>query len=134
MTIHHIGSTAVPGLLAKPVIDMLMVARSIAAIDRRAAGLQGLGYEAKGENGIAGRRYFVKRGGDGARRFHLHAFAIGAPPIAAHLAFRGRLREDAAMAADYARLKRSILAAGLACRAEYEAKKAEFVARIIALP
>ncbi|QZH76767.1 MAG: GrpB family protein [Erythrobacter sp.] len=134
VTLHHIGSTAVPGLLAKPVIDMLMVVGSIATLDANAAALERLGYQAKGENGVTGRRYFVQRGEDGARRFHLHAFAEGAPQIAAHLAFRDRLRANPALADDYAMLKGAILADGAPTRADYEAAKAGFITRVIALP
>ena len=53
---HHIGSTAVPGLAAKPTIDILLVVHSLNILEETNAALQALGYQAKGENGIAGRR------------------------------------------------------------------------------
>src|SRR5437016_5447606 len=58
LAIHHIGSTAIPGIDAKPVIDILAVVSDIAAVDQSAAQMESLGYQAMGEFGIAGRRYF----------------------------------------------------------------------------
>src|SRR5262245_55708594 len=64
---HHIGSTAIPGICAKPIIDMLVVVSDLAVLDERTARMEALGYEALGEFGIAGRRYFRKDGQDGNR-------------------------------------------------------------------
>jgi GrpB-like predicted nucleotidyltransferase (UPF0157 family) len=58
--IHHIGSTSIPRLSAKPVIDILPVVRDIREVDKTNKAMESLGYEAKGENGIAFRRYFRK--------------------------------------------------------------------------
>jgi GrpB-like predicted nucleotidyltransferase (UPF0157 family) len=59
--LHHIGSTAIPGIAAKPVIDMLAVVDRVEALDESPLLLTALGYEALGEFGIPGRRYFRKR-------------------------------------------------------------------------
>ncbi|MEW6227468.1 MAG: GrpB family protein [Bacillota bacterium] len=56
--IHHIGSTAVPGLAAKPIVDILPVVRDIDAADRLNGNMETLGYEPMGEFGLPGRRYF----------------------------------------------------------------------------
>lgn len=58
--IHHIGSTAIPGIKAKPIIDILIEVTSIDELDELTKEMKELGYEAKGENGIKGRRYFQK--------------------------------------------------------------------------
>ena len=83
LTLHHIGSTSVPGLHAKPVIDMLAVVTDVAAIDAPAttATMQSLGYEVMGEFGIAGRRYFRRDNADGVRKHQIHAFAHGSPHV-----------------------------------------------------
>lgn len=60
LAIHHVGSTAIPGILAKPVIDVLVEATSLEAIDQRTGPMASKGFMAKGEKGIAGRRYFSK--------------------------------------------------------------------------
>lgn len=104
--LHHIGSTAVPGLAAKPVIDLLGEAESLAAIEAARPALEALGWRWRGENGAAGRRYFTRDDPEtGARGVHLHVYAAGDPALAWHLAFRDRLRADPATAAAYAREK-----------------------------
>ena len=60
VAIHHIGSTSVPGLCAKPIIDIMPVVRDIGAVDGCNAGFVALGYTPMGEFGIPGRRYFHK--------------------------------------------------------------------------
>jgi GrpB-like predicted nucleotidyltransferase (UPF0157 family) len=106
--LHHIGSTAIPGIVAKPVIDMLGIVPALEALDVRAHRLAGLGYEALGEFGIAGRRYFRKNAPDGVRTHQLHAFVVGSPEIQRHLDFRDYLRAFPAEAAAYATLKQEL--------------------------
>ena len=105
-TLHHIGSTAVPGLAAKPVIDLLGEAGSLAAIEAARPALEALGWRWRGENGAAGRRYFTMDDPEtGERAAHLHGHAVGDPMIAWHLAFRDRLRAEPETAEAYAREK-----------------------------
>ncbi|WP_113625981.1 GrpB family protein [Pectobacterium peruviense] len=108
--VHHIGSTAVPGLPAKPVIDMLLEVVSLSGLDTLDQVMVDLGYRPRGENGMAGRRYYTK-GGD-ERTHHLHAFIVGDAHIQRHLAFRDYLRANPSVCAEYAAIKR---AAALAC-------------------
>src|SRR3990167_219765 len=72
ITIHHIGSTSVPGLSAKPIIDILPVVRDIQEVDKATKAMESLGYEAKGEYGMAFRRYFQK--GQNARTHNVHVY------------------------------------------------------------
>lgn len=127
--VHHIGSTSVPGLIAKPIIDMLFVFRSAGAVDVRLPVMTAHGYEARGEYGIAGRRYFV-RSEAGGQRLHLHGYAAGSPHIERHIAFRDLLRTDPAVAEDYAALKRKILEPGPVSRKQYQAAKAGFILKL----
>ena len=104
--LHHIGSTAVPGLAAKPVIDLLGEAESLAAIEAARPALEALGWRWRGENGVAGRRYFTRDDPEtGERCAHLHGHAAADPMIAWHLAFRDRLRAEPETAEAYAREK-----------------------------
>ena len=104
--LHHIGSTAVPGLPAKPVIDLLGEAESLAAITAARPVLEGLGWRWRGENGEAGRRYFTRDDpATGERTAHLHVHATGDPRLVWRLAFRDRLRAEPETAAAYAREK-----------------------------
>ncbi|MBN3169393.1 GrpB family protein [Pectobacterium brasiliense] len=126
VNVYHIGSTAVPGLPAKPVIDILLEVVSLSALDKFDHVMVDLGYHPRGENGIAGRRYYTK-GGD-ARTHHLHAFVVGDESIQRHLAFRDYLRANPAVCAEYAAIKR---AAALACdndAAVYSQLKNDFIA------
>ena len=107
LEIHHIGSTAVPGLAAKPVIDMLLVVSDLRQLDSRKSVWIELGYQAKGELGIAGRRFYCK-GPDHARTHHVHAFPGGHVEIKRHLQFRDFLREHSERAQEYAALKRKL--------------------------
>jgi len=103
--IHHVGSTAVPWTTAKPIIDMLLEAESLEFLDDRTVRLEALGWQAMGEFGIPGRRYFRMHDADGNRTHHLHAFVRGAPDVWRHLAFRDYLCAHPAIAAEYGALK-----------------------------
>ncbi len=107
ITIHHIGSTSVPGLPAKHVIDMLPIVRDVERVESFNATLADLGYEALGENGIAGRRYFIK-GGDLHRSHNVHVYAADNPEVQRHLDFRDYLRVSPAEAERYATLKQDV--------------------------
>lgn len=101
--IHHIGSTSIPGLSAKPVIDMLPVVRNIQEVDKANKAMESLGYEAKGENGIAFRRYFQK--GQNNRTHHVHVYQEADPEISRHLKFRDWMRSHASDSENYGKLK-----------------------------
>ncbi|WP_252501767.1 GrpB family protein [Sporosarcina sp. Marseille-Q4943] len=101
--IHHIGSTSVQGLSAKPIIDIMPVVKDILRIKQYNVSMAEIGYEAKGENGIAGRCYFQKGGNE--RTHHVHIYEKGSPEIDRHLAFRDYLRAYPKMAKRYGDLK-----------------------------
>lgn len=102
--VHHIGSTAVYGLAAKPVIDILLEVDKLEILDRHNEIFESIGYECKGEFGITGRRYFQK-GGD-KRSHHLHAFCQGSEDAIRHLAFKEYLLAHPLIADEYASIKR----------------------------
>lgn len=100
----HMGSTSVPGLSAKPIIDILAIVDRIATVDERLDALAALGYECLGEYGIPGRRYLRKGGDD--RTHQIHAFGReSTDQIERHLAVPAYLRDHPAQAAAYGRLK-----------------------------
>ncbi|HDX9489613.1 hypothetical protein CN300_23060 [Bacillus thuringiensis] len=105
--IHHIGSTSVPGLAAKPIIDMIMEVESIERVDRWNERFIELGYIVKGENGISGRRFFI-HGTEEKRSYHLHVFEKGNPEIVRHLAFRDYMMAHCEEAEAYATLKKEL--------------------------
>ncbi len=107
ITIHHIGSTSVPGLCAKPIIDMLPVVRDIQEVDKVTKAMESLGYKAKGEYGIAFRRYFQKKEND-IRTHNVHVYQEGDPEISRYLKFRDWMRSHADDAENYAKLKEEL--------------------------
>jgi GrpB-like predicted nucleotidyltransferase (UPF0157 family) len=100
--IHHIGSTAIPGIAAKPIIDILPVVREIDHVDALAAG-----YRAWGEFGLPGRRYFTREE-NGKRTHDVHVYAVGNPEITRHLAFRDYMNAHPEEARAYGRLKEKL--------------------------
>lgn len=103
VNIHHIGSTAVPDLPAKPIIDILIEVSTLSSLDHRIPGLKALGYESLGEFGIARRRYFRK--GCVKRTHQIHAFEVADPHVRRHIAFRDYLAAHPSVARAYAKLK-----------------------------
>lgn len=127
---HHIGSTAVPGLAAKPIIDILLEVRSVERLDTFDNAMEGLGYQPRGEFGIPGRRYYPK--GDDERTHHVHAFAVDDPHIEVHLAFRDYLRVHPSSVAEYSAVKREASAVHETDPEGYVAFKHDLVERMVA--
>jgi len=90
VAIHHIGSTSVPGLQAKPIIDVLLEVRDIEELDRHNQAMREQGYDPRGEFGLPRRRYFP-RSADGQRASHVHSWQTGDTEIRRHLDFRDYL-------------------------------------------
>ncbi len=111
ITAHHIGSTAIQGIWAKPIIDMLLTVPSLDAFEAATPALQAIGYEARGEFGIPGRRYFVKNDAQGQRVVHAHGFTQGSAEVTRHLAFRDYINVHPEAAQAYSALKRQLAAA-----------------------
>ena len=108
VTIHHIGSTAIPNIYAKPIIDFLIEVKDIAKVDDRNPAMAALGYEAMGEFGIPGRRFFRKNNSAGKRTHHLHAFEAKSAEVKRHLAFRDYTIAHPEVAQKYSELKREL--------------------------
>lgn len=107
IAIYHIGSTAVPGLAAKPVIDIMAAVRSLKRVDDAADSFLKIGYEYLGEFGINGRRY-LRKGGD-ERTHQIHIFqADDWNNIGRHLAFRDYMRTHAEEREEYAEIKKAL--------------------------
>ncbi|MGE7907314.1 GrpB family protein [Peribacillus sp. NPDC094092] len=106
--LYHIGSTAIPAIHAKPVIDMLAVVKDVECVADFNKEMEEIEYDARGENGIPGRRFFCK-GGD-ERTHHIHIFQKGHEEITRHLAFRDYLRAHPEEAQKYSKLKQRLAA------------------------
>ena len=124
----HIGSTAIPGMPAKPIIDILLSVKNILDLDTYSDNLNRLGYECLGEYGIKGRRFFQK-GGD-HRTHHIHAFDVDSPEIERHVLFRDYLREFAEEAKIYAELKKELASVHRDNPDDYSEAKNRFIRSI----
>jgi GrpB-like predicted nucleotidyltransferase (UPF0157 family) len=127
VAVHHIGSTSIPGIFAKPVIDILLEVYNIQTLDARSAALVELGYEAKGEFGIPGRRYFRRDSAMETRTHQIHAFEAGNPGNERHLAFRDYMIAHPAIAQQYSLLKQQLAAAHPEDIEAYMAGKDSFI-------
>ena len=104
--VHHIGSTAVPGLAAKPIIDLMPLVTDLADFDRERGRVEALGYDWHGELGLSGRRYCTLSDETGTRLVQLHFFKADSPHAKRHLALRDYLRAHPNAASAYENEKR----------------------------
>jgi GrpB-like predicted nucleotidyltransferase (UPF0157 family) len=104
--VHHIGSTAVPGLAAKPIIDLMPLVTNLADLDRKREDVEALGFIWHGELGIAGRRYCTLSDEAGIRLAQLHFFRADSQDVERHIAFRDYLRSHPEEASAYENEKR----------------------------
>lgn len=128
-SIEHVGSTSVPGLAAKPVIDMDVVAHSRYAVISAIRVLETIGYRHEGDKGIPGREAMKSPATDA--RHHLYVCARDAVPLKEHLRFRDYLRANPDKAAEYAALKRR-LATQFDDVEDYALAKTDFVRACLA--
>lgn len=132
LDIQHIGSTAVAGLAAKPIIDIAIGVTSFAEAVACVEPVETLGYEYRGEAGIAGRHFFIKNNPDepdpGLRRIvHLHIVEQDSSAWRNYLAFRDALRTDAQLARRYEDLKRELAKKFTDNTEAYTSAKADFI-------
>jgi len=91
--IEHFGSTAIEGMTSKPIIDIMIIVTDIVKIDELKSEILKQGYIDRCDNGILGRRYFVKRSSDGVNHIeHLHCYEADNPHVIDELMFRNYLR------------------------------------------
>lgn len=128
LRLYHIGSTAIPGIHAKPVIDILITTPSHQLLDSKKSAFEDIGYEYKGEYGLAGRRYCVLYGfGKDKGYVHLHAYEDTYPEIERHLVFRDFLRRNSDQAKRYENLKLDLIEKQKVNRSAYLEMKAPLI-------
>jgi GrpB-like predicted nucleotidyltransferase (UPF0157 family) len=129
VTIEHIGSTAVPGLLTKPIIDIMLGAQPYYKIEVVRAALVDLGYEDMGEAGVPGRIYFRRRS-RGA--FNIALVSHGGLLWVANIALRDHLRRSLEARREYAEIKRRAFDSGILSLLAYSDYKSAVLSRLIA--
>ena len=130
LEIHHVGSTAVPGMKAKPEIDLLIVVKSISDINAINSSMAELGYAVRGECGIAGRHYYSKNT-QCARTHKAHVCEISHSNVARQIAFRDYMRDHPKDAQEYAALKMRLAKSNSKGMAEYLEGKRNYIEGII---
>lgn len=129
VSIEHVGSTSVPGLAAKPIIDIDVLLRSSDDVPEVIRLLAEIGYEHRGDLGVTGREAF--RANPGSIQHHLYVCPPGSREYERHIAFRDYLRLHTADAHAYALLKRDLACKFGADREGYNLAKSQFVQRIL---
>ncbi|MEL6201947.1 MAG: GrpB family protein [Pseudomonadota bacterium] len=127
ISLHHIGSTAVPNIMAKPIIDILGEVHALYTIDDQTDAIEAVGYRAMGEHGIEGRRYFRRHDPSGRRSHHLHIYQAGSAGVERHIALRDYLRANPQIAHAYSSLKIKLIREVGTTGKTYADGKASFV-------
>jgi GrpB-like predicted nucleotidyltransferase (UPF0157 family) len=125
--LDHVGSTAVPGMRARPVVDILAGMRNLLPAGQYTEGLRAIGYHHVSEGGEE-ERHFFRRANPHA---HLHIVPMGSWTWQKHLLFRDALRTDPALRHEYEALKGYLIAEHAGDRHTYNRDKARFVDRVV---
>ncbi|MFC6990381.1 GrpB family protein [Haladaptatus sp. GCM10025707] len=128
--IEHVGSTAIPGIPAKPILDVLVVVSDVARAEELIPKLQSLGYEYDADDPLE-KRLFFTRGPDSGRTHHLAVVEEGTERFEDYVAFRDALLANPELAEAYAALKRELAEQYADDRETYTNEKAEFVQSVL---
>ena len=130
VAVEHIGSTSIVGLDAKPIIDILVGVRKIEDAENCIEPLTRIGYQYRGEAGIAGRFYF-RKGTCEVSTHHLNIVVTTSDFWHSHLLFRDYLRQNKDLAQDYGNLKRRLAVKYKGNRPAYTEAKADFIESVL---
>ena len=130
--IEHVGSTSVPGLSAKPIIDIDVVIKDYSLFENVVSALGKIGYQHEGDLGIKGREAFKYSGKEHLRKHHLYVCPEDSPELKRHMAFRDYLRTHPDAVWEYSRIKEEGAARYPDDIERYIAHKSPFIERIYA--
>ena len=131
--IQHVGSTAVPGLAAKPIIDIAVAIPSLSVLPDVRTSLVALGYLDRGDFAADGGHLFVRESAPDVRTHHVHVVRVDDPQWRNYLAFRDGLRSDPRARAEYGALKLGLGERVAHDRRAYVAVKVACIRRILGL-
>ena len=126
--LRHIGSTSVPGMLAKPVVDIMLGIPQWPPVERLTHGLESLGYDSFGEGNVPGRYYFRLRS---AHEFNVHVVQRDGAHWINNLALRDYLRRSPSACERYAAAKLGAYESGARSLLAYSAAKADVVGQLL---
>lgn len=105
LSVEHVGSTSVPGLAAKPIIDIDVIIEDTDCFEKVKTALETIGYQHEGDLGIPGREAFKYHGKEHLRKHHLYVCAKDSDELKRHLSFRDYLRTHPEAVKEYGRIK-----------------------------
>ena len=129
--VQHVGSTAVPGLPAKPILDIAAAVRTLDSMPQLEGRLAAIGYRYRRDQGDAGGHLFVLDSSPDIRRIHLHVVEHSGSQWRDYLRFRDLLRHQPAIRKRYAELKRDLARIYRDDRESYTASKAHFIREVL---
>ena len=130
LDIQHVGSTAIPGILAKPIVDIALIVQSLQKTKRRGKKLREIGYEIKKNDTKKGRLFFTK-GPEEKRTHYLHVGEVGSGYAEDMILFRDYLRKHKGAARTYSLLKEKLVRKYAGIRGIYTAKKEKLIKEMI---
>lgn len=130
--IHHVGSTSVPGLKAKPIVDILIVLKSLDEIDEIERLLKSHNYENCGQHGITD-QYFFAKGPDEARSHYIHFTVPKSKTYYDSIYFRNYLIDHPEYLKKYSNIKQELALKYADERPKYTQGKSEFISNVIKL-
>ena len=131
LRIEHVGSTAVPGLSAKPIIDIDLVIPDDSVFETVVSRLEAIGYRHEGDLGIPGREAFDYSGKEHLQKHHLYVCTEDSAELRRHIAFRDYLRSHPEAAEEYSRIKEEGASLYPQDIDRYIAYKAPFIERFL---
>ena len=131
MDVQHIGSTAIKGIVAKPILDVAVTVHQLTAIDF--CGMECFGYKSRGEAGVPGRSYFAKYRDEEITTHHIHCYEQGNSNLLANLAFRDFLIANPVYGRQYSDLKLYLAEQYANDRATYTNEKTDFIHMVLQL-
>jgi len=129
--VQHVGSTAVPGMVAKPILDIAIAAPDKARIEMVVGRLAADGYVDRGDQGASGGHLLVREIGPNVRTCHIHIVEVNDPQWRNYIAFRDILRHEPAVRSAYEALKKDLAARFPEDRESYTAGKDAFVRDVL---
>ena len=130
ISIEHVGSTSVPGVSAKPIIDIAIVVKSIKSSDKFTKLLQGLGYQYKQDDNVPGRLFFTK-GSENKRTHYIHIIELGGKEWKNLILFRDYLLSHKQAVIAYNKLKNKLAEDYSSDRKSYTSGKNDLIGSII---
>ena len=129
--VQHVGSTSVPNLKAKPIIDIVIGLSDMTDFERVHTAICNLGYIYRGIGSGSNGHLFVLESKPDVRTEHLHVIPLGSEKWDTYILFRNALRNSSSLVAEYTILKESLLSCFSNNRKEYTAGKAQFIRNVL---